>query len=73
MNLRYDKDDDILTVDQGLPEDTIEHAEEAGPVIVHFTADGRAILMEILDASDFLSAAIQAITNRQDGEPVEVP
>lgn len=64
MKLRYDKDEDILIIDQGRPGDTIVHAEEAGPVIVHVTADGRAVLLEILDASDFLAAAIRAITNR---------
>jgi uncharacterized protein YuzE len=72
MRLRYDKDEDILTIDQGAPGDTIEHAEELGSVITHFTADGRAVLLEILDASEFLSAAIRAITARADGETIEV-
>jgi hypothetical protein len=38
--------------------DTIDDAEEAGSVIAHFTADGSPILLEILDASEFLSASI---------------
>jgi hypothetical protein len=41
-------------------------------VIAHFSPDGRAILFEILDASEFLSAAIRAITVRGEGV-VEVP
>ncbi len=72
MKLRYDKDEDVLTIDQGKPGDTIEYAEEVGSVIAHFSPDGRAILLEILDASDFLSAAIRAITVRGD-QTVEVP
>jgi uncharacterized protein YuzE len=72
MKLRYDKDEDILTIDQGAPGNTIEYAEEIGSVIAHFTVDGRAILLEILDASEFLSAAIRAITTRPEGETIEV-
>ncbi len=72
MKLRYDKDEDVLTIDQGTPGDTIDHAEEVGSVITHFTPDGRAVLLEILDASDFLSAAIRAITARAEGDGVEV-
>ncbi len=52
-----DKDEDILTID---------HAEEIGSVIAHFTADGRPILLEILDAGEFLSAAIRTITGAED-------
>jgi hypothetical protein len=70
MKLRYDKDEDILTIDQGSAGDTIDHAEEMGPVIAHLTADGRPVLLEILDASEFLSAAIRAIT-RSEGEAVD--
>jgi uncharacterized protein YuzE len=71
MELRYDEDDDILTIDQGAPGDTIEHAEEVGSVIAHFTSDGRAILLEILDASEFLAAANHAIASRSRGKTVE--
>jgi uncharacterized protein YuzE len=72
MKIRYDKDEDILTIDQGTAGDTIDHAEEAGSVIAHFTADGRPILLEILDASEFLSASIRAITSRDDGKEIEI-
>ncbi len=71
MKLRYDKDEDILTIDQGAPGDTIEYAEEVGSVIAHFTPDGRAILLEILDASEFLAAANRAIGSRTRGKTVE--
>jgi uncharacterized protein YuzE len=69
MKLRYDRDEDILTIDQGSPGDTIDHAEEMGSLIAHFSADGRPILVEVLDASEFLSAAIRAIAHSE-GETV---
>jgi hypothetical protein len=47
-------------------------AEEVGSIITHFTADGRAVLLEILDASDFLSASIGAITSRGESQEIEV-
>jgi len=72
MKIRYDKDEDILTIDQGSPGDTIDHAEEVGSIIAHLTADGRPVLLEILDASEFLSASIRAITNRTSGKEIEV-
>jgi len=71
MKLRYDKDDDILTIDQGAPGDTIEYAEEVGSVIAHFAPDGRAILLEILDASQFLAAANRAIASPTGSNTVE--
>ncbi len=72
MKIRYDKDEDILTIDQGTSGDTIGYAEEVGSIIAHFTADGRPVLLEILDASDFLSASIRAITSRANGKEIEI-
>ena len=68
MKIRYDKNEDILTIDQGNPGDAIDHAEEVGSIIAHLTSDGRPILLEILDASEFLSASIRAITSRGESE-----
>ena len=42
------------------PQGMIDHAEQAGPVIAHFTAAGELVLLEVLDASAFLSAAVRA-------------
>ena len=36
----------------------IDFAEEMGPIIVHFTEKGIPVLLEILDASDFIAMAI---------------
>lgn len=58
MKLSYDRSEDILTVETA-PGD-IDHAEEMGPVIVHFTKEGKPVVLEILDASEFLSLATKS-------------
>ncbi len=52
MKVRYDKKEDILVVK--LLDEPIDYAEEIGPVIVHFTKEGKAVLFEIMDATEFL-------------------
>lgn len=71
MKLRYDRDEDILLIElvsQGL----IDHADQSGPIISHFATDGSLVLLEILDASRFLTSALQ-VAMRGNGEPVAVP
>lgn len=50
--IRYSRDVDALLIE--LSDKPIDYAEEAGQVIVHFAADGEPVLLEILDARDFL-------------------
>jgi len=59
MRLSYDREEDVLMIEV-IPEEVIDHAEQAGPIIAHFTATGRLVLLEILDASEFLSQVIKA-------------
>ena len=68
MKMNYDRSEDILTVETA-PGD-IDYAEEMGPIIVHFTEDGKPVVLEILDASDFLSLATKSSIKAQ---PVEQP
>lgn len=58
MKLRYDREEDILMIEAG-QEGTVDHAEHAGPFIAHFSEDGKLLLLEILDASEFLSALVR--------------
>jgi hypothetical protein len=44
MRVRYNREEDILTLE--LSEAPIDHAEEAGPLIVHFAADDRLVVLE---------------------------
>ena len=59
MKLSYDREEDILMIEVD-PGGVIDHAEQVGPLITHFTATGRLVLLEILDASEFLSQVIKA-------------
>ncbi|NIQ06070.1 MAG: DUF2283 domain-containing protein [Candidatus Korarchaeota archaeon] len=53
MKISYDREVDILAVH--LAEGTIDYAEEAENMIIHFTNYHKPVLIEILDASDFLA------------------
>lgn len=53
MKIKYDRDADVLTME--LSDKNIDHAEEAGPMIIHLTDDNKPVLIEILDASKFLA------------------
>ncbi|MBS4028874.1 MAG: DUF2283 domain-containing protein [Ignavibacteriales bacterium] len=54
MKLTYNRDGDILLVETS--SEKIDYAEESGPLIVHFSKDNKPVLLEILDASEFLSS-----------------
>src|SRR5215813_5414835 len=43
MRLRYNRKQDILTLE--LSEAPIDHAEEVGPIITHFSTDDRLVLL----------------------------
>lgn len=38
----------------------IDHAEEPGPIIAHFSEDDKLVLLEILEASDFIAHLTKA-------------
>jgi hypothetical protein len=65
MRVQYNRKEDILTLE--LSQAPIDHAEEAGPLIAHFSSDDRLVLLEILEASEFLSQLTKA-TMRTDSE-----
>ena len=58
MKVRYDREEDVLLIEV-MSQGTIDHAEQTDSLIVHFTADGRLVLLEILDASRFLALILQ--------------
>lgn len=58
MKVKYSKEEDVLLVE--VSDEPIEHAEEVGSIIVHFTKDEKPVLLEILDASKFLAEAAKA-------------
>lgn len=51
----YEQKDDVLNI--WFSKKPIDYAEQTGDMIVHFTENGEAVYMEILDASQFLKQA----------------
>ena len=58
MKISYKQEDDILMIETGLT-GIIDHTEHTGPFISHFSQDGQLLLLEILDASEFLSTLVK--------------
>ena len=70
MQVTYNRKEDILVLE--LSSGVIDHAEEAGPLIAHFSVDGKLVLLEILDASDFLAKLSKTTMTAENEKPVEV-
>ena len=72
MRISYDPETDIAMCQ--VSKKKIVHAEEYGPLIVHFDNGNRAVLLEIQDASRFIGElarlALQAKGHRT--HPVEI-
>ena len=58
MKINYDRSEDILMIETS-QDGLIDHAERTGPFIAHFSPAGQLLLLEILDASEFLSSLIK--------------
>jgi len=58
MKIRYDREEDILTYE--VSSDKIDYAEELDSIIVHFTKEGKPVLLEILNASEFITQTTRA-------------
>jgi uncharacterized protein YuzE len=70
MKIQYNRDDDALLIH--LREGTIDYAEESEGIIVHFTEDHKPVLLEVLDASDWLSRLMKATATAPSGAEVEL-
>lgn len=60
MRLGYDREKDILLIE--VSKKPVDHAEEVGPLVIHFSKQNRPVLIEVFDASDFLSTATKVAT-----------
>lgn len=69
MKIKYDREVDILLIE--LSKDKIDYAEEAGNMIIHFSSKNKPVLIEILDASEFLSKLTKISMKSQSRETVE--
>ncbi len=53
MKAEYNREEDVLMLH--LCDDPVDHAEETEGIILHVSREDRPVLLEVLDASDFLS------------------
>lgn len=58
--ISYEKEADVLRVE--LSRSSIDHAEEFGPFVVHFSKKKVPVYVELLDASHFLKESERAFT-----------
>ena len=68
MRVSYDRDVDIMLIEAS--EEKIDFAEEFGSIIVHFTKDRKPVLLEILDASEFISNLSRILMKIEKGQSV---
>jgi uncharacterized protein YuzE len=62
--IRYDADDDVLTIiikEKG----KLSHAEELGDIIIHLSEDGKPLFMEILRASKIVPLMVEGLAKKE--------
>lgn len=58
LEMHYDREDNVLMI--WLTEGKrIDHAEQSGTAIIHLAEDGEPVLLEILEAREFILALVQ--------------
>lgn len=57
MKATYNRSDDILMLE--LSSASIDHAEECGPFLLHFSPQGELVLVELSEASVCLGKMVQ--------------
>ncbi|MEW6380576.1 MAG: DUF2283 domain-containing protein [bacterium] len=62
--IRYSKDVDALLIE--LSDKPIDHAEESGRFILHLTKDGEPVLLEILDAKEFVINSFTSVVEERE-------
>jgi len=67
MRVSYNREDDIAMIELNYKK--IDHAQEANKVIVHFSKEDEPVLLEILDASKFLSELVRASMRTKSEKP----
>jgi len=70
MKASYDRKADALLIHVGRGK--VDHAEEMGPFVIHFTRRGKPLLIEILDASEVLSNLAKVTMRSKKAVPVQV-
>jgi uncharacterized protein YuzE len=58
MNISYDRENDIMMLE--LSKAKIDHAEQTGQIIIHFSKKNKPVLLEIMDASEFIASTLKS-------------
>lgn len=69
MKISYNREQDILMYE--VSDEPIDYADEVGPIIVHFSKMGKPVLLEILDASEFITETTRITMKSMNETPVE--
>ena len=70
MKISYNREDDVMVLE--VSSDTIDFAEEMGQIIVHFSKEKKPVLLEIMDASEFIATAAKSTIKAKDSEAVDI-
>ena len=62
--IKYSKDVDALLIE--LSDKKIDYAEEEVHMIIHFSKDGEPVLLEILDAKDFILNSLSSLVKEKE-------
>ncbi len=62
--IKYSKDVDALLLE--LSDKKIDYAEEEEQMIIHFSKDGEPVLLEILDAKDFILNSLSSLIKEKE-------
>lgn len=62
--IKYSKDVDVLLIE--FSDKKIDHAEEKGQVIIHFSEDDEPVLLEILDAKEFVLNSLESVMREKE-------
>jgi uncharacterized protein YuzE len=62
--IKYSKDVDALLIE--LSDRPIDFAEEQGQFIIHFSKDREPVLLEVLDAKNFLMSTLHSLIEEKE-------
>jgi uncharacterized protein YuzE len=59
--VKYSKDVDALLIE--FSDKKIDYADDKGQFIIHYSPEGDAVLLEILDAKEFILSSLSSVVN----------
>ena len=62
--IKYSKDVDAFIIE--VSDKPIDYAEEEGQIIAHFTENGELVLLEILNAKEFLMSSLSSLLDESE-------